>query len=278
MASTGNERLPRWPHYHLTHADDETVTVHGLGPDTTHPDRATAVEHITKAAERIGRPVPATATDADGTQWPLTIHPDGTVTSAGPATTPRRRKTKKPRTPKPTPPSDTTAPVLKAPPVRKALPAASTHTAVPSAYQTIATLVSEDRHRDAAHVAGQLDDALAGQHGPSHPETLAARETRATLLASVGDLAAAIGLFRDIAERYALQGDTAAASSLADRAQEIWHEMPHDQALTTGPAIIRMRNHIPGSGGSGYQAATTHLARLQQGQLTQAVPPGSSRE
>lgn len=260
MASAGTERLPHWPHYHLTHADDETVTVQGLGPDTTHPDRATAVEYIATAAERIGRPVPATATDADGTQWPLTIHPDGTVTSAGPAITPRRRKTKK--KPKQTPPDNST-PAIEAPPVRGALPSASTDTVVPAAYQTIANLVSEDRHRDAAHVAAQLDDALAGQHGPSHHTALTARETRATLLAAVGDLVPAISLFRDIAERYALHGDAIAAASLADRAQELWHQMPHGQAVTTGPSIIRMRTQIPGPGGSGYQAAAHHLDQLQ---------------
>ena len=89
--------VPPWPVLAITLAADGTATVDGVAvPRVPGCDpRATAIAAAARAAAARGlnRAVRATATDPDGTAWPLIIHPDGTATDAGPPTpAPHRRR------------------------------------------------------------------------------------------------------------------------------------------------------------------------------------------
>jgi hypothetical protein len=86
--------VPAWP----VIAIELTAAGHALVNATPVPAgenaRAAAIEAAARYAARLGRPVRATATEADGTSWPLIIHPDATVSAAGGPTKakhPRRR-------------------------------------------------------------------------------------------------------------------------------------------------------------------------------------------
>lgn len=97
-----------WPHVTATLNSDGTahVTISGstapVRGDSVDDARGQVVSHIAATAAKLGRPVRAEVTDPDG-EWPLIVHPDGTVEedprapqqrgragrSAAPAITPR---------------------------------------------------------------------------------------------------------------------------------------------------------------------------------------------
>ncbi|MEU1121953.1 MULTISPECIES: hypothetical protein [unclassified Streptomyces] len=92
--------VPRWPLYRLTAGPDGAVVITGPAAPA-HPlaDRAASVEAVAALAAVLTppRPVRAEAHDADGTVWPLLIHPDGTVSEHGSAQHPPKRRRKKTR-------------------------------------------------------------------------------------------------------------------------------------------------------------------------------------
>ncbi|WP_331758097.1 hypothetical protein [[Kitasatospora] papulosa] len=131
------------------------------------------------------------------------------------------------------------------------------------------TLLTVRRYADAgeltlaADLAAQLDDALSSAHGPSHPRTLEARTARADTRAALGDLSAAISLYRDVAERHMYAGDHQTASQIADRAHILWQQITDPRtAAAISPAIVRMRAQIPGQGG--YVHAQQYAAHLER--------------
>ncbi|MEU5959218.1 hypothetical protein [Streptomyces sp. NPDC047525] len=361
--------VPPWPCYRLTAADDGPVTV--TGPAAQPGPYAHRAEALTAVATLAGRLTPpravrAEAIDADGTLWPLAIHPDGTIEEAGPAqrsarkprkatraekreataktappTPPKRRKTKKtpaqapqvsvpqpapvpqPQqpyvvptvvdrheptmrvriTPQPEPPAEQDEPptmrvritpqpvseqherpgedITRALPAQAApipqcrrpapagpapaapAPAASEEPPIPSALR-IRSLAESGRLAEALDMAAAYDDAAARTHGPSHRAAIEAREIRAHIAVESGDLPGGITLYRDAAERWALQGQHEAADAAAGRAHALWLRITdRDQALAIGEAIVRMRTHIPGPGGSAYRKAARRLDRLR---------------
>ncbi|KWX05995.1 hypothetical protein TH66_00380, partial [Carbonactinospora thermoautotrophica] len=102
--------MPAAPDPHTDTAPDLTILLTATGraylngarvPVTGHTDPlAAAVRAAAAIAVQLGRPVRATATDPDGTTWPLIIHPDGAVTATRPAAT----------TPAPPHPAEATVP------------------------------------------------------------------------------------------------------------------------------------------------------------------------
>ncbi|GAA1377106.1 hypothetical protein ACFPK5_00280 [Streptomyces beijiangensis] len=127
----------------------------------------------------------------------------------------------------------------------------------------IRTLAEAGRLPDAVRMAVALDDAVGRAHGPSHPSSLEARAVRAHVTAEAGDLLAAVALYRDVAERWALQGAQVAAEQTADSAHALWLRITDpDQAIAAGTAVVRMRTQIPGADGTSYHHAVQRLERL----------------
>lgn len=90
-------RIPAWPHLRIELASDGVIRIDGDAvpaiPGFSPYASAIAAAAARLAAQGLNRPVRATATDPDGTAWPLLIHPDGTASSAGePAAADRSRR------------------------------------------------------------------------------------------------------------------------------------------------------------------------------------------
>ncbi len=87
------QAVPTWPHIAaLTRADgtgEVTIngTNHSFSGSSVQETRAAMIALITQTAQRIERPV-RVATSGIGGDWPLIIHPDGTVTQDLPSESP----------------------------------------------------------------------------------------------------------------------------------------------------------------------------------------------
>jgi hypothetical protein len=76
------EKIPSWPKVTIRLYDDHNAEVKIAGrshPLNHHDPRQAAIQLVSERAAQLGRPVKATAVEADGASWPLIIHPDGTV-------------------------------------------------------------------------------------------------------------------------------------------------------------------------------------------------------
>lgn len=245
--------VPAWPTYALTVRPDGRVIASGPTMDTSgHPTRAAAIEAVAASAAGLGRPVRATATEADGTIWHLVVSPDGTVAELA---TGRRgaKAAKKRRTKRRTRSEKTLAEPASA--LTPLTPAASGGTpggqpqpdGFASSLDRITEHLRAGRTDLAAQLALRLDEQAAGVLGMSHPDALHIREVRARAAALSGDLTTSVWLYRDIAERWHYQGDGARAEAAASRAVKVWKQITDvESALTTGLSVIRMRNQIPG--------------------------------
>ncbi|MGW1674613.1 hypothetical protein [Streptomyces sp. NPDC002324] len=170
-------------------------------------------------------------------------------------------------------PSVITQPTLLPGPAAPQDPRISMQPQIPS-YLRVRALEQAGRLDEALRMAAALDEAAARQHGPSHQAALQAREVLAHLTAQSGDLPAACSLYRDVAERWALQNQAAAADEAAGRAHALWLMIGDvDQAITTGETIVRMRGNIPGPQGRAYDKAVRRLAQLRNS----TAPPPAAR-
>jgi hypothetical protein len=76
------EKIPSWPKVTIRLYDDHNAEVKIAGrshPVNHHDPRQAAIQIVSERAAQLGRPVKATAVEADGASWPLIIHPDGQV-------------------------------------------------------------------------------------------------------------------------------------------------------------------------------------------------------
>jgi hypothetical protein len=76
------EKIPSWPKVTIRLYDDHNAEVKIAGrshPVNHHDPRQAAIQLVSERAAQLGRPVKATAVEADGASWPLVIHPDGQV-------------------------------------------------------------------------------------------------------------------------------------------------------------------------------------------------------
>ncbi|TDD62314.1 hypothetical protein E1263_03930 [Kribbella antibiotica] len=86
------EKIPSWPKVTIRLYDDHNAEVKIAGrshPVNHHDPRQAAIALVTERAAQLGRAMKATAVEADGTSWPLVIHPDGEVEAV--ATDTRKR-------------------------------------------------------------------------------------------------------------------------------------------------------------------------------------------
>jgi hypothetical protein len=88
--------VPAWPTLAITLHEDGRAQVEGRDvPQVTgFTGREAAVAAAALHVRALGliRPVRAVATDPDGTQWPLIIHPNGAATGAGEPVVPPKKK------------------------------------------------------------------------------------------------------------------------------------------------------------------------------------------
>jgi hypothetical protein len=87
-------RVPAWPHLRIELASEGVIRIDGevvpAIPGFSPYASAIAAAAATLVAQGLNRPARATATDPDGTAWPLLIHPDGTASPAGDPVTAER--------------------------------------------------------------------------------------------------------------------------------------------------------------------------------------------
>lgn len=251
--------VPSWPVYALAVQDDGRVVAFGPQlPTSAHPTRDAAIGAVAAAAARLGRPVRADATEADGTVWHLAISPAGAVAelSGGGSRvkTPKKRAAKRPArsVSTGTAPEPTTDPGTYA-----------------ASMAQIRRHLEAGRIGQAAALATRLDEQAAAALGLSHPDALRIREVLARITALAGDIAGGVRLYRDIAERWHYQGDGERSETVAALAETLWLQITdRDTALSVGNGVIRMRNLIPGEHGEALSAVVTHRAWLEE-------PPGT---
>ncbi|MFE1400356.1 hypothetical protein ACFW53_20685 [Nocardiopsis dassonvillei] len=89
-----HSKIPHFPKITADITDPAAgkVTVNGVGHTVTGEGedelRQAVIEYIAATAAKVGRPVRAATTDAQGT-WPLIVHPDGTVEQDSTVTVPK---------------------------------------------------------------------------------------------------------------------------------------------------------------------------------------------
>ncbi|MFJ3194680.1 hypothetical protein ACIPJQ_18895 [Streptomyces griseoviridis] len=251
--------VPAWPAYELTvHADGKVEAAGPLVPSATHPHRHAAIGTVAEASARLGRPVRAKATEADGTVWHLVVAPDGSVGElpAGRSAAPSRKRAGKSSSR-----AARTAP--QAPPAATA-PPAEAEPAFADGLALVAEHLEAGRIEVAAELAARLDRCAADTLGVSHPDALRIREVLARISALLGDTAGGVRLFRDVAERWHYRGAHADAESAASRAVALWLQITDlDTALATGMSMVRMRNQIPGENGTALTEVLTHQSLLE---------------
>ncbi|MBO8188893.1 hypothetical protein [Streptomyces spirodelae] len=279
--------VPAWPTYAFVVQDSGRVAVFGpLLPASERPSRASAIDAVAAAADGLGRPVRAEATEPDGTVWHLVISPDGAVgelsDGAPRAKAPKKRHAPAPapqpgaagpaRRPEPAPvpapaPTRAQTPAQAAPvpaPAPAPAPAPGTPDALSEAVSRLEAHAAAGRMDQALALAAQLDEYAADALGLAHPEALRVRETRARLTALAGDPVSGVRMYRDVAERWHYQGAADQAEAVADRAQELWLQIPDlATAAAAGVAMVRMRNQIPGDGGTAFATVLERQARLE---------------
>lgn len=130
---------------------------------------------------------------------------------------------------------------------------------------TIHQLESEGRYDEALDMAKQLDQAATRTHGISHPRALQARELLAHITVRGGDLLNSIALYRDAAERWAMNGEPQAAEDAAGRAHALWLTMKDPvTAIPAGENVVRMRQTVPGTHQDALDAALRRLGQLKR--------------
>ncbi|ADB35984.1 hypothetical protein Kfla_6996 [Kribbella flavida DSM 17836] len=80
--TVADKGIPSWPKVTIRLYDDHNAEVKIAGrshPVNHHDPRQAALALVAERAGQLGRPVKATAVEADGSSWPLVIHPDGQV-------------------------------------------------------------------------------------------------------------------------------------------------------------------------------------------------------
>ncbi|MFJ9423208.1 hypothetical protein [Streptomyces sp. NPDC101249] len=265
--------VPAWPAYTLTvHADGRVDAAGPLVPPATYPHRGAAVGTVAGASARLGRPVRATATEADGTTWHLVVAPDGSVGELPAERAPARRRGTRAaaRAPGPT---TTTAPGAATGPEAATGPRDGDEPAIADGLARVAEHLEAGRIDRAAELAARLDRRASGTLGVSHPDALRIREVLARISALLGDPAAGARLFRDVAERWHYRGDHEDAESAAARAVALWLQITDlDTALATGTSMVRLRNQIPGADGAALTEVLTHRSRLES---ARPAPPSA---
>ncbi|MFI2373175.1 hypothetical protein [Streptomyces sp. NPDC018833] len=277
MAASGDQQIPGWPLLDIRLTADGGASVDGTVvtvPAGMEP-RAAALSRAAETAARVGRPVRARLTEAEGAQWLLAVHPDGdsTVLQAPAATARKGRKRRPKAQPReavppqaPQPPAQPTVPVQhQEPPAPQAVPSQAQQP-----FSPLQELLPVEHSAPA-----ELESLAAAVERQDWPEALALCERRlreasgedvdrlrgmqARLTVASGDVETAYLLFRSLAQDRADRHgpDDLQAVAAADAAQEQWTVLPAGDAAD----LLALRSRIPGPGGEGLTRARKQVVR-----------------
>ncbi|MBT2418024.1 hypothetical protein J7F01_08805 [Streptomyces sp. ISL-22] len=272
MAASGDQQIPGWPLLTIRLTPDGGASVDDVAlavPPGSEP-RAAALTRAAETAIRVGRPVRARLTEADGSEWLIAVHPDAdsTVLQAPAAGGRKGRKVR-------TKTQARAAAAPQAPPRPAAVPLIPQQPAAqPPHWQQQFTplqeLLSADRsgssvrermtaaaeRRDWAEALALCEQCL--REAPDH-EVDRLRTVQAGLTARSGDVETAYVLFRALAqERAERHGpDDPQAVAAADAAQEQWAALPAGDAAD----LLDLRTRVPGPGSEGLTRARKLVVR-----------------
>ncbi|MEE1782685.1 hypothetical protein PUR71_07080 [Streptomyces sp. SP17BM10] len=279
----GNDlQVPGWPLVTIMLSADGTAQVDG-NPVAVPPGeeaRPAAFAHAVATAARIGRPVRVKLTDADGAEWVLAAHPDGSETTLEKPSSRRRGAKQKQQPPKPPKqPRPLKEPRAKSAPKRPTTPptpaksstrledlltVVESQTQLPAA--PAATLASENT-LEAAIDAGDWT-TVAAQLGPLKADPRQAdrvAELEAQLAAARGDIAASAVQYTALAlaRSQTVGPDHPSTHHAADRAHDLWHRIADpQQALQAGRALLNLRQIVPPSDPASLVQLRLRVARL----------------
>ena len=228
--------------------------------------REEALRLVALKALALGRPVRATAIEADGEIWPLIVDENANAIPGAQAQDPARteaaaqeRAATEPAEPEPAPvvtasenagPTSTTAP----PPARSAGPAPARH-----------DLLVEIR---GAVESGRLDAArelVSGLVRDDESPSAGSREVGAYVAALTGRPEVAARLYAELALDTAASSDPGAAPErYAANAYRTWRRVVRLKAsLDVGPLVLRAQERVHGADDPWTQAATRWLDELR---------------
>ncbi|WP_326686987.1 hypothetical protein OIE63_07365 [Streptomyces sp. NBC_01795] len=212
-------------------------------------------------------PAPAPAPEPALAAAPVPTPAPDPAPAAAPVPTPAPEPTPHPAlaavlSPAPAPAPDPAPAPAPAPAPQQSLPEAPSSLA--EAVSRLDTHAAAGRMDQAVALAVKLDEQAAGALGLSHPDALRVREARARIAGLAGDPVGGVRLYRDVAERWHYQGASEEAESVAGRAHALWLEISDlETAVSAGVAMVRMRNQIPGEGGSAFAAVLDYQTQLE---------------
>ncbi|OPC80484.1 hypothetical protein B4N89_05535 [Embleya scabrispora] len=122
------------------------------------------------------------------------------------------------------------------------------------------------RGMEAWHKAAELSMRMEKLVGPTHPGTLDAQAMLAFVSAGLGRVADAILIYCQVAERGAEAVGPQHPSTIAaaDNALKVWLRVTDArEAVRLGPAVVAMRERVPGPAERGLHNARAHLNRMR---------------
>ncbi|MET7297542.1 hypothetical protein [Embleya sp. NPDC005575] len=122
------------------------------------------------------------------------------------------------------------------------------------------------RGMEAWQKAAELSMHMERLVGPAHPGTLDAQAMLAFVSAGLGRVADAVLIYCQVAERGAEAVGPQHPSTIAaaDNALKVWLRVPDAQeSVRLGPAVVAMRERVPGPANRGLETARAHLTRMR---------------
>ncbi|MGC0417409.1 hypothetical protein [Embleya sp. AB8] len=122
------------------------------------------------------------------------------------------------------------------------------------------------RGMDAWQQAAELGMRMEKLVGPTHPGTLDAQAMLAFVSAGLGRVADAVLIYCQVAERGAEAVGPQHPSTLAaaDNALKVWLRVTDAaESVRLGPAVVAMRELVPGPANRGLDTALAHLTRMR---------------
>ncbi|MYS84206.1 hypothetical protein [Embleya scabrispora] len=122
------------------------------------------------------------------------------------------------------------------------------------------------RGMEAWQKAAELGMHMERLVGPTHPGTLDAQAMLAFVSAGLGRVADAVLIYCQVAERgaEAVGPQHPSTVAAADNALKVWLRVPDAQeSVRLGPAVVAMRERVPGPANRGLETARAHLTRMR---------------
>ncbi|GAA3819874.1 hypothetical protein [Streptomyces chiangmaiensis] len=156
------------------------------------------------------------------------------------------------------------------PPSFAPVPPAATR---PDPHAALTAAVEDGRHAEAAALAAQWEQIALRSHGPGSEEALHWMEVRADLAMLAGDAGRSCETWLAVATARLSAGQSPADTAVeaaVDRAHHQWGRMGDAaRARALGPALVALRERVPGRREGALHHVQEHLLRLQRQLQTQ---------